>query len=286
MRDVNEKTLTAAVLDTIAGADDPRDREVLTSMVKHLHAFVRDVNLTSDEWRRAMELLLSAATISDDERNEFIMFSDTLGVSSLVDLVGSDGSGPTEASLLGPFYVEGAPELGFGPDMIKDNAGTRVIVQGKVLDADGAPIPGAVLDIWQNADNGLYQVQDPTQSHDNLRCRTVSNEQGEYLFATIKPVPYPVPDDGPVGDMLRATNRHPWRAGHVHFKITADGYQPLVTELFPDDDPYLDEDAVFGVRESLIVNLVEADANAAPAITGVKAPYSNAHFNFKLSKDS
>ncbi len=284
MRDVTEQTLTAAVLETMAGATDPREREILASLVKHLHEFIRDINLTSDEWRQAMALLLNAARISDEERNEFIMFSDTLGVSSLVDMIASDDSGPTEASLLGPFYVEGAPELGFGAELIRDNSGVRAIVQGQVSDADGAPIPGAVLDIWQNADNGLYQVQDPDQSNDNLRCRTVTNDNGEYLFSTIKPVPYPVPDDGPVGDMLRATNRHPWRTGHIHFKITADGFQPLVTELFPNDDPYLDQDAVFGVRQSLIIEFVEAAVGETPAIPGVKVPYCNAHFDFKLSK--
>ncbi len=283
MRNVNEATITDAVIASVAKSEDPRTQEILTSLIKHLHGFVRDVNLTSHEWRVAMDLFLKASEVTDEIRNEFIIFSDTLGVSSLVDLIDPNETGGTEASLLGPFYVEGAPELGFGADMLKDNDGIRTIVQGKVMDMKGVPVAGAVMDLWQNAANGLYQVQDPGQDDENLRCRTVTNDAGEYLFSTIKPVPYPVPENGPVGDMLRATGRHPWRTGHIHFKITADGYKPLVTELFPDDDPYLDEDAVFGVRESLILNFVEADGAETPAMPGVELPYCNVNFDFRLS---
>ena len=283
MRDINAETITDAVLKSVENAPDPRTKEILQCLIRHLHGFVREVELTNDEWTKAMELFLRAAQITDPNRNEFIIFSDTLGVSSLVDLMEPDEMGGTEGSLLGPFYVEGAPELGYGADMLKDNEGVKTIVQGKVVDDNGDPIEGAVLDLWQNAANGLYQVQDPEQADDNLRCRTVTNADGRYLFSTIKPVPYPVPDDGPVGDMLRATNRHPLRTGHIHFKITAPGFKPLVTELFPDDDPYLDEDAVFGVRESLILNFVDAGPDDAPAMPGIDAPYCNVNFDFRMS---
>lgn len=283
MRNITEETITEAALKSIANADDPRTLEILTALIKHLHGFVREVQLTNEEWQTAMDLFLKAAKVTDDIRNEFIIFSDTMGVSSLVDLIAEKNKVGTSPSLLGPFYVEGAPELGYGADMIKDNDGIRTIIQGKITDLDGNPIPGAIMDLWQNAANGLYQVQDDNQDNDNLRCRTVSNENGEYLFSTIKPVPYPVPDDGPVGDMLRATNRHPLRTGHIHFMISADGYRTLVTELFPDDDPYLDEDAVFGVREELILEFTEAGEGETPAMPGVEAPYCNVNFDFRLA---
>jgi len=283
VRDVDKIKITDAVITSVAKSDDPRTQEILTAVIRHLHDFVREVNLTSEEWQTAMGMFLKASKISDDIRNEFILFSDTLGVSSLVDLMAEDFSEGTETSLLGPFYVEGAPVLGYGASVIKDNDGIRIIMQGKITDLDGAPIPGAVLDIWQNAASGLYQVYDDSQDDDNLRFRTVSNENGEYLFATIKPVPYPVPDDGPVGDMLRATNRHPLRSSHIHFKISKDGFKTLITEVFPDDDPYLDEDAVFGVRESLITEFSEAPRDETPAVTGVEKPYCNVHFDFRLA---
>jgi len=282
MRNVNEKTITDAVIASIGNAEDPRTKEILSALIHHLHDFVREVKLTSAEWQRAMDLAYKGAQVTDEHRNEFIIFSDTLGVSSLVDLVNEESTIGTEASLLGPFYVPGAPELGFGANMIQDNDGTRAIVRGTVTDLDGNAVPGAVLDLWQNAANGLYQVQDPNQDDDNLRCRTVSNDDGEYLFATIKPVPYPVPDNGPVGDMLRATGRHPLRTGHLHFKITADGFKPLVTELFPEDDPYLDEDAVFGVRESLILKFEDSGETETSPVPGVEAPYKKINFDFQL----
>lgn len=285
MRDINKATITDAVISSVANSDDPRTQEILTAVIRHLHDFVKEVNLTSEEWQTAMDLFLKASEISDDVRNEFIMFSDTLGVSSLVDLMADEFGESTDASLLGPFYVEGAPELGYGANMIKENDGIRTIVQGKVTDLDGTPLPGAVLDVWQNAANGLYQVYDDSQDDDNLRCRTVTNDAGEYLFATIKPVPYPVPDDGPVGDMLRATNRHPMRTSHIHFKITKNGFRTLVTEVFPDDDPYLDEDAVFGVREPLIAAFKEAPESETPAVPGVEVPYCNVKFDFRLAPE-
>ena len=282
MRNTNKTSITDAVVASISKSDDPRTKEIMTAAIRHLHAFVREVKLTTEEWQLAMDVFLKTAKVTDDERNEFIIFSDTLGVSSLVDLIREDAGEGTEASLLGPFYIPGAPELGYGANMLKDNDGMPAIVKGKIADLEGNPISGAVLDIWQGAANGFYQIQDPNQNNENLRGRTVSNEDGEYLFATIKPVPYPIPDDGPVGDMLRATNRSNLRTSHIHFKITAEGFKPLVTQVFSDDDPYLDLDAVFGVRESLITKFEEASASEVPLIAGIKAPYCKVAFDFHL----
>ena len=285
MRNTNKASITDAVVASISKSEDPRTKEIMTAAIRHLHAFVREVKLTTEEWQLAMDMLLKTAKVTDDERNEFIIFSDTLGVSSLVDLIREDAGEGTEASLLGPFYIPGSPELGYGADMLKDNDGMPAIVTGKIVDLEGNPISGAVLDIWQGAANGFYQIQDPNQNNENLRGRTVSNEDGEYLFATIKPVPYPIPDDGPVGDMLRATNRSNLRTSHIHFKITAEGFKPLVTQVFSDDDPYLDQDAVFGVRESLITKFEEASASDVPPIAGVKAPYCKVTFVFSLAPE-
>jgi len=282
MRNTNKTSITDAVVASISKSDDPRTKEIMTAAIRHLHAFVREVKLTTEEWQLAMDVFLKTAKVTDDERNEFIIFSDTLGVSSLVDLIREDAGEGTEASLLGPFYIPGAPELGYGANMLKDNDGMPAIFKGKIADLEGNPISGAVLDIWQGAANGFYQIQDPNQNNENLRGRTVSNEDGEYLFATIKPVPYPIPDDGPVGDMLRATNRSNLRTSHIHFKITAEGFKPLVTQVFSDDDPYLDLDAVFGVRESLITKFEEASASEVPPIAGIKAPYCKVAFDFHL----
>ena len=285
MRNTNKASITDAVVASISKSEDPRTKEIMTAAIRHLHAFVREVKLTTEEWQLAMDMLLKTAKVTDDERNEFIIFSDTLGVSSLVDLIREDAGEGTEASLLGPFYIPGSPELGYGADMLKDNDGMPAIVTGKIVDLEGNPISGAVLDIWQGAANGFYQIQDPNQNNENLRGRTVSNEDGEYLFATIKPVPYPIPDDGPVGEMLRATNRSNLRTSHIHFKITAEGFKPLVTQVFSDDDPYLDQDAVFGVRESLITKFEEASASDVPPIAGVKAPYCKVTFDFSLAPE-
>ena len=285
MRNTNKTSITDAVVASISKSEDPRTKEIMTAAIRHLHAFVREVKLTTEEWQLAMDMLLKTAKVTDDERNEFIIFSDTLGVSSLVDLIREDAGEGTEASLLGPFYIPGSPELGYGADMLKDNDGMPAIVTGKIVDLEGNPISGAVLDIWQGAANGFYQIQDPNQNNENLRGRTVSNEDGEYLFATIKPVPYPIPDDGPVGDMLRATSRSNLRTSHIHFKITAEGFKPLVTQVFSDDDPYLDQDAVFGVRESLITRFEEASASEVPPIAGIKAPYCKVTFDICLAPE-
>ena len=267
MRDPNETSITDAVLSSIAKTDDPRLKEVLSAVVRHLHDLAREVRPTHQEWAAVIDFLYRAGKISTPERNEFILTSDILGVSSLVDIISSPPSGGTEVSVLGPFYVADQEILPIGADLVHGQPGEPVTVQGRVLSTAGAPIEGAMLDFWQTAANGLCDVQDPDQTVGNLRGRMLTNGEGRYQFRTVRPCPYTVPDDGPVGDVLHATGRHPWRPAHLHFKVSADGYRPIVTELFPADDKYIDEDAVFGVRDSLAVpftDVVEYDFRLHP----------------------
>ena len=288
MRNVDKQSITQAFLDYCSDETDPRLRSILERLVAHLHDFTREVELTHDEWRAAIEFLTACGNITTQERNEFILLSDVLGLSSLVDMVHTPEKA-TSSSVLGPFHILGAPDLPVGGDLKKDNDGDTVIVQGKVLSDDGAPIAGAVLEIWQTADNGLYSNQDDAQPDYNLRARQVVGEDGRYAFTTVRPAPYTVPDDGPVGDLLHATGRHPWRPSHLHFIVQAEGFRTLVTELFPDDDPYLDEDAVFGVRKDLTLHYRrQADPKDAPADLEAKerltTPFYMVDFDFRLAK--
>lgn len=290
MRNVSEDTLTQAFLDYMSDDTDERVRYLLTELATRLHGFIRDTGLTHDEWRKALELLFKAGEISDAERNEFVLFSDVLGVSSLVDIINSTPDG-TPSSVLGPFHVLGAPDVKVGADLKGENEGDLVVVGGRVLDTDGNPIEGAELEIWQTADNGLYSGQDESQPEYNLRAHMVSDADGRYLFSTVRPAPYTVPDDGPVGELLAATGRHPWRPSHLHFIATAKGFRSLVTEVFPSDDPYLDEDAVFGVREQLIMEYQERnDASDLPDDLEIKdkieGTFYVVDFDFVLSKEA
>lgn len=289
MRSVTSDNITQAFVDYMADDTDERTRYLLTKLVEHIHGFVRETNLTHDEWRKALELLFKAGAISDAERNEFVLFSDVLGLSSIVDMINSPEDG-TPSSVLGPFHVLGAPDLKVGGDMKGDNEGDLVVVGGVVKSTDSKPIEGAVLEIWQTADNGLYSGQDESQPEYNLRARMTTDKDGRYLFSTVRPAPYTVPDDGPVGELLHATGRHPWRPSHLHFIATAPGYRSLVTEVFPSDDPYLDEDAVFGVRERLIMKYQErTDASDLPDDLVIKSAIDGTFyvvdFDFVLSDE-
>ncbi len=217
------------------------------------------------------------------KRQEFVLASGFLGVSSLVDILSTgDDSGATEASVLGPFYVPNAPLRAVGADLAADNPGEPVLVSGSVTDTRGAPIPGALMEIWSNAANGLYSNVDPNQADDNLRCRMPVAADGSYWFKTITPTGYKVPDDGPVGDLIRASGRHAWRPAHIHFMISAPGHETLVTELFVADDPYIDQDAVFGVRESLAVDFMVNHSAADAVEYGLEAPFSMVEYDFVL----
>lgn len=261
MRNVTPETLTDTLLGLSGPHTDPRLQEVLTALVRHLHAFAKEVGLTHAEWRKGIELMTRAGEMTDAERNEFVLFSDVLGLSSLVDMINSP-QGCTSSSVLGPFHILGAPDLPVGGDMIGGNEGPQVVVEGRVFDQSGDPVEGATIELWQTADNGLYSNQDPGQPDYNLRISMRTGADGRYALSTIRPAPYMVPDDGPVGDLLKATGRHPWRPSHLHFIVTAEGYRTLVTEVFPSDDPFLDEDAVFGVRSDLVMEYRPGDRTA------------------------
>jgi hydroxyquinol 1,2-dioxygenase len=287
MRNITEDSITEAFVASCAKTEDARLKLVLSRLAAHLHAFAKEVRLTHEEWVFAMGLLRRAGEISSPERNEFVLFSDLFGLSALVDMVNSRESA-TPYSNLGPFHIEGAAWLDTGGDMIGENKGDHVAFYGHVLDARSrAPLPGAVIEIWQTASNGLYSNQDSNQPSGNLRRRMRTDAKGGYAFTTVRPGPYTVPDDGPAGDFLRATGRHAWRPAHFHFMIAAEGRRPLVTELFPEDDLYIDEDAVFGVRESLAVRLVkENDPSAVPftlaAAERLSRPFYRIAYDFLL----
>jgi len=282
MRSVSLDTITEVVAKTVEGGADARLKEILSVLVRHLHQIVEEARLTHQEWEYAVNFLFRAGRISDDSRQEFILLSDVLGVSSTVDLVNS-ANNASESSVLGPFYVTDPPELPVGGDMIQGQPGQPVLVEGVVRAPDGTPLPGAVLDIWQNADNGLYDVQEADRDGYNLRCRMITDDQGAYRFTTVRAKPYTVPDDGPVGDLLRATGRHPWRPAHIHFRISKDGYGELITELFDSADRYVDEDAVFGVRESLVADYAPTNDADEAARYGLPTPYLKVVHDFMLA---
>lgn len=252
MRNLTPTTITQAFADYARNAPSERARILLVSLAGHLHSFVRDNKVTQAEWGAAIDALTRATAFTDDKRNEYILFSDLLGVSSLVDMVNASRAG-TPSSVLGPFHIEGAPELANGGDLWRGQVGEPLVVSGRVIDARGNPVKDTVLALWQNAGNGLYAQQDKAQAATNYHARLAVAPDGSFSFSTVRPVSYKVPDDGPAGDMLRVLGRDAWRPAHLHMIIHAPGHQPLVTEFFPDDDEHLDGDAVFGVRGGLVL---------------------------------
>ncbi|MBV8219568.1 MAG: intradiol ring-cleavage dioxygenase [Solirubrobacterales bacterium] len=246
--------ITAAVLASFDGTPSPRTRELMQSLVRHLHAFAAETGLTQDEWRRGIAALTATGRITDERRQEFILWSDVLGLSMFVDALAHPlPAGATESTVLGPFYVPDSPLREYGANIAEQAGGTPTWVYGRVLDAlTGEPLAGAELDVWQNADNRLYAVQDPDAPEEHLRGRFATREDGSYGFLAVRPTPYPIPDDGPVGQMLTATGRHPWRPAHIHMIVRADGYQTLVTHIFDRESEYLESDTVFAVKPSLL----------------------------------
>lgn len=287
MRNVTKENITDVFSGYFGDDTDPRMREVLTSLAKHIHGFVRETNLTHDEWRTGLEFLEWAGKITTPERNEFVLLSDVLGMSSLVDMIHSTPEA-TSSSVLGPFHVSNPPLLEIGGDMKRDYEGEVVLVEGKVLDTKGNPLPGAEIDIWQTAPNGMYSSQDPEQDIHSFHALMTTDENGRYAFTTVRPVSYTVPNDGPVGEILDAAGRHPWRPSHLHFIVKAEGHRDLVTEVFAADDPYLDEDTVFGVREDLVMKYVPQAAGSFPEgfeLSGsVSEAYARVDFDFVLPK--
>jgi protocatechuate 3,4-dioxygenase beta subunit len=247
--------LTEAVVARLARCEDPRFRQIMTTLIRHVHSFVREVELTEAEWMEAIQFLTAAGQKCVGDRQEFILLSDVLGVSMLVDAINHrKPSGATESTVLGPFYAEGAPELPHGTDIAHGGPGEPTEVSGRVLTPDGKPIKGALLDVWQTAANALYSTQDPKQDRFNMRGRFRTDDKGTFHFRTVKPVSYPVPTDGPVGKILNAMGRHPMRPAHIHFIVSAPGFEPVATHLFVNGDPYLDSDVVFAVKNSLVVD--------------------------------
>ena len=277
--------ITEQVLRSLDHTPNPRLKTVMTSLIRHLHAFIREVKPTEAEWLQAIQFLTRVGQLCDERRQEFILLSDALGASILVDAVNHHADdGATESTLLGPFYRPGAPELPSGASISRDGRGEPVVVSGRVLSTDGVPIPGAVLDVWQANAHGLYEQQDPTQPEMNLRGRFRTDTEGRYRFITVRPSSYPIPHDGPVGELLRALGRHPYRPAHIHFIVTAEGYAPLTTHLFAAGDPYLDSDAGFGTKDSLVVEFVRHDSAEEAAQHGVRAPFYTVQYDFVLRR--
>lgn len=280
--------LTASVLASFAGTPDERLGFLLDRLVRHLHAFVVETRLSEDEWAGAIDFLTRAGQACTDRRQELILLSDTLGVSMLVDLLGHAGPpGASESTVLGPFYVPGSPILEMGSSTAAgDGYGDPTRVSGRVLGPDGAPIEGAWIDVWQNAANGRYAVQDPGQPLENLRGRFRTGADGRFAFWAVRPTDYAIPDDGPVGEMLAATGRHPWRPAHLHLIVSAPGWRTLTTHLFDDESPYLDSDAVFAVKASLVCHFERHEGGAGGGPPGHDGPWYSLERDLVLTPGS
>jgi hydroxyquinol 1,2-dioxygenase len=283
VRNIDEDTITPAVLASMANCRSERLREVMTSLVQHLHGFAREVKLTEAEWFEGIRFLTAAGHITDDRRQEFILLSDVLGLSMLVTAQNNaKPAGCTEATVFGPFYVEGAPVVDNGADIANGAKGAPCVVSGVVRGIGGEMVPGAVIDVWQSDDEGFYDVQKPSAdgpAH-RARARLHSDANGKFHFRSILAQHYPIPHDGPVGALLESLGRHPWRPAHLHFLIDAPGYEHLITHVFRDGDPYLDSDAVFGVRSSLIADWVQHDPEPGSAS---KEPSYALNYDFVLN---
>jgi hydroxyquinol 1,2-dioxygenase len=287
MRNVDENTITAAVLERVREAPDARVRQISEALVRHLHAFVREVEPTMQEWEAGIRFLTETGKMCSDTRQEFILLSDTLGVSMLVDAINHRlPQGATETTVLGPFYVQDAPELPLGADISGPMKGKPLFVQGIVRSDDGRPLAGARVDTWHSDGEGFYDVQHLDEVGGlALRGRFRTDEAGRFRFWSIVPLYYPIPYDGPVGRMLEAQERHPYRPAHVHFMIEAPGHERLVTHVFIEGDPYLDSDVVFGVKDSLIRKLEEWPAGRAPDGREMAEPYAVLAYDFVLASE-
>ena len=268
----HESQITDSVLAKLAATPDPRLRTLLSSLVRHVHAFVRDVRPTEEEYDLALRFIAGLGKYTNAERNEAVICADILGVSTLACMLANPiGASQTDPALLGPFWRKGAPRCRAGESIARSNTpGAAVFVTGRVLDVDGRSVPGAMIDIWQASPIGLYENQDGEQVDFNLRGMFEADGEGRYAFRTVKPAGYPVPTDGPVGDLLRASGRHPYRPAHIHFMVTHPGYRTLTTQVFADDDPHLDDDVTFSVIRSLVGHFERHEGGSPPAadVTG------------------
>jgi catechol 1,2-dioxygenase len=287
--DFTEQTAASAVIDSLAPQTDPRLREILSSLVRHLHAFARDVELTVPEWEAAIDFLTRVGHKCDDERQEFILLSDVLGLSMLVETISNRKFGvATESTVLGPFHVVQSPRRELGDSIDQLGTGRPAVVTGRVLSVDGSPLPGATLDVWQASDRGFYDVQQPgEQPRGNGRGLFTADAGGAFWFRTVLPSHYPIPTDGPVGELLRATGRHAFRPGHIHFIVTAPGHRALTTHLFVAGSEYIDSDAVFAVKKSLVAEFEEVtDPALAQRWRVGQVPFRHANFDIVLQPGS
>jgi hydroxyquinol 1,2-dioxygenase len=282
--DITDETMTSAVTESFSACPDPRLRECLTVLARHLHAAARELRPTIAEWETLIGFLTATGHTCTPTRQEFVLLSDVLGISALVENLNHPADGhTTEATVLGPFHVSASPrrELGDTIDEVGHEEGC--LVTGRVLSTGGTPLAGATVDVWQADDKGFYDVQQPgLQPAGNGRGLFTTDEQGEFWFRTVVPAPYPIPTDGPVGALLVATGRHPFRPAHIHFIAEAAGHQPLTTHIFVEGSPYLDSDAVFAVKHSLVRSFGLADDPAAAARHGLPNPYRHAHIDLVL----
>ncbi|HYP81590.1 MAG TPA: intradiol ring-cleavage dioxygenase [Steroidobacteraceae bacterium] len=283
MREFDEKSITQAVLARMDQCEDPRFRQVMTSLITHLHDFVREVKLTEAEWIGAIQFLTDTGKTVTEKRQEFILLSDTLGVSILVITLNNPATdGTTDSTVLGPYYWEGAPELPLGADLAEGVKGEPAFYSGRVLDSAGRPIAGAVLDIWSGDGEGTYDMQMEGDVGMKARGRIRTDTGGRYSFWSIKPEYYPVPTDGPVGRMLQKMGRHPMRPGHIHMIVSAPGHHAITTHLFAAGSEYIDSDAVFGVKDSLVTAFRKHPAGKAPDGTTRNVPFYTVDYDFRL----
>jgi hydroxyquinol 1,2-dioxygenase len=279
-----EQDVTDRVLASFEGAPSERYREVLQALVRALHGFAREVRLTQEEWEAAIAFLTRCGHITDERRQEFILLSDVLGLSMLtVGINAPQDPRATEATVFGPFFVQGSPEIPIGGDMGGGASGQPCWVEGRVTDVDGRPVPGARIEVWEADDDGFYDVQQGDQVYG--RAHLFADEDGRYAFWCVRPAPYPIPDDGPVGELLKAARRGPMRPAHVHFMVTAPEHRTLVTHVFAAGDPYLGSDAVFGVKDSLVVELEEQDPGRGPGERVLDGPWSRFAFDIRLQRE-
>jgi hydroxyquinol 1,2-dioxygenase len=274
--------LTEQVLASFAGAADPRSREVFASLVRHLHAFVDEVGPTEAEWFKAIDFLTRVGHITDDKRQEFVLLSDVLGVSmQVIGINHRAPSGATESTVFGPFFVEGSPGFEPGGDLAAGAPGRPCVVRGRVVGVGGAAVAGARVEVWQADEDGFYDVQYP-EGETRGRGHLSADEDGRFWFWTVLPEAYPIPDDGPVGELLRAGGRSPMRPAHIHFMISAQGYERLITHVFAAGDEHLGSDAVFGVKPSLIAPFERHEPGSAPG-RDVREPWFSLDYEFVLA---
>jgi hydroxyquinol 1,2-dioxygenase len=283
-RNLSDADLTRAVAASFDGAGADRYREIMASLVTHLHAFAQDVRLTEQEWFAAIEFLTRVGHLTDDKRQEFVLLSDVLGLSMLVvGLNDDETTGATPATVLGPFFVDGSPAYANGDDLANGAPGAPCFMAGRVLSSTGEAIAGARIEVWQADEAGLYDVQYEELTAARGRGHLYSDEEGRWWLWSVKPAPYPIPDDGPVGELLSAAGRGPMRPAHVHFMVTAPGYRRLITHVFVEGDPYLDRDAVFGVKTPLIAAFQRRDPGPAPDGRELDVPFWTMAFDLVLA---